>query len=64
LLDKRAEFVYVRLVSGTRDDSKVEIPERFTFNGRTFSPTELKLIQEVCRDFTALVLRFINTLTY
>jgi len=54
LLDKRAEFVYVRLVSGARDDGKVEIPERFTFNGRTFSATELKLIQEVCRDFTTL----------
>lgn len=53
-LDKRGEFAYVRLVSSARDDSKLETAESFTFNGRTFFQTELKLIQEVCSDFAAL----------
>jgi hypothetical protein len=54
LLDKRAEFAYLRLVSTAREYGKPEIPESFTFNGRTFFQTELKLIQEVCSDFAAL----------
>jgi hypothetical protein len=41
-------------VSLTRGDLQPEIAESFTFNGRAFSPTELKLIQEVCSDFGAL----------
>jgi len=41
-------------VRGARDDGKLEVPEHFAFNGRSFSQTELRLIQEVCADFAAL----------
>lgn len=54
MLDKRAELASVRLVSVTRGDLQPEIAESFTFNGRPFSPTERKLLQEVCSDFGAL----------
>jgi len=54
LLDKRAEFAYVKLVIDAREYGNIEIPEGFTFKNRTFSQTELKLIQEICGDFGGL----------
>jgi len=41
-------------VSTARGDGQPEIPESFTFTGRTFPQTELNLIKQVCSDFQAL----------
>ena len=41
-------------MSAARDDGQPEIPEGFTFTGRTFPQTELNLIKQVCSDFQAL----------
>lgn len=41
-------------MSVTREDGQPEIAESLTFNGRSFSQTELKLIQDVCSDFPTL----------
>lgn len=54
MLDKPAELAYVNFVRTAGDDGELEIAESFTFNGRTFSSTELKLIQEICSDFPGL----------
>ena len=41
-------------MSTARDDGPREIPESFTFTGRTFTRTELNFIKQVCSDFQAL----------
>lgn len=37
-----------------RGDGQAEIPESFTFTGRTFPQTELNIIKQVCSDFQGL----------
>jgi hypothetical protein len=54
LLDKRGGPDYGSLVSTATGDGQPKIPESFTFTGRTFSPTELNLIKQICSDFQAL----------
>lgn len=54
MLDKRGRLEYGSLVRTARDDGQPEIPESYTFSGRRFPQTELKLIKQVCSDFQAL----------
>lgn len=54
MLDKRGRLGYGSLVSTARGEGQPEIPESFTFTGRTFPQTELNLIKQVCSGFQAL----------